>query len=824
MTYILPGVRVTQVFLQTQPALAAQALPNVSVGAAYQLVTDDFVGTYSGLLQQYSYASLIAGAQVDLETLSPSERFVSTKKPITLQIKEAVVEIVADGLATMNAGNPALISRAGAFANVKIGDLLRVKPTLAAAIVPAQVNGTSTILQPNRLTTPTAGLFANVKSGDEVVVTAGDNTNLATYTVTAKINDETLSLNAAVNDGNGAGANIEFTVTGDRGVQNEGEYVVKARIDNDSVELQSPLGQVESPINVQVVREVDEIVLDRVSLISDPGFVASEDGVELPPGLQFVDMGDGPYPILSGNVFISYRALRNDLAFGLNQFSDIAEVYALFGGITQVTPQNPLGFASAIALQNAATPTNILGLDGNAASNEVLSFQNAFDILKSTEMYAITTLTQNLLIAQLAKTHVEQMSQPDRKKERVALVNSLLVTEQNMKSQATTSDEVTGSRTIVNTRISGESLVADADILNDQTLDAFLMVEVGDTLTLVAGDDTVPGEYTVIEKITNNSLRLDTTIVTADAADITYFLSRKDGISASATRIYDRSAMFLAAGIAPGMFVRIFDASSAFAVGTHRITNVISNKEIEVEQIPGIVSLITEVDYEVFRNLTKVEQAGIIKGVSESLGSRRLVHVWPDAVNAPVGNTLVPVPGFYQSVALGALITGLPSQQGFTNLTLSGFLGAINSNDYFGDDELNIIADGGTTILVQLGVGQALLIRHQLTTDRSAVVFQELSLTKNIDFAAKFIRTNYQSFIGVYNIVDTTIDELKSRATTLIKFLQEETRQPRIGGVIRSGVLRKLEESETRPDAVNAIFRCNFPFPLNNIDIDLEIE
>ena len=55
MAYRLPGVKVTQVFLAAQPALAAQALPNVSVGEAYQLIDDDLLGTYSGNQQVYGY-------------------------------------------------------------------------------------------------------------------------------------------------------------------------------------------------------------------------------------------------------------------------------------------------------------------------------------------------------------------------------------------------------------------------------------------------------------------------------------------------------------------------------------------------------------------------------------------------------------------------------------------------------------------------------------------------------------------------------------------------------------------------------------------------
>lgn len=832
MAYKQPGVMLTQVFLNAQPALAADALPNINIGEAYQLVTDALFGTYSGNLQAYGYANLMGGAQVDLAETSEDEVYPATKKELEILLRDVVVAILpnqATGYAEASDLTIFKDDSVDIFANVLPGDVLKVQLVEDLQIVSAQTDGVSNTANTNRLQAGTAGQFSNVKSGDSVEVTAGTNTITGTYTVTAKISDDVIVLSGAINDGNGASSDVAYSISGDRGGQSAGDFVVKSKTDNNTLVLQSPLAEAEQPLTYSVSREIDEVQLSRVEDISlEAGFEASEDEVELPAALQ-ASVGSNAFDILSANVIGSYRALRNDLAFALRTFTDIAEVYALFGGSDQVTPQNPLAFAASLAISNAVSPTNILGLDGLAVSNPSLSYLNAFDIIESTEMYAITVLTQSTVIHQLLKTHVEQMSLPENKKERIGLCNRQIVLEQEEKERATTNDEVTGARIIVNTRVNGEAdFATNPKALNDSTPDAFLNVQPGDTLTIVSGDNVVVGETTVASKPSNAQLILEDDIISsASALNITYFINRKDGLSASATRIYDRDANYLSDGVAPGMFVRVFGADNDFAIGEHRITNVISNKEIEIEQVPGITSLVTNLDYEVYRELTKDEQAAIIGSYSSSIGSRRMIHLWPDELDVASGNEIVTVPGYFGCCAVGALVTGLPSQQGFTNLSISGYLGMNHGggfNNYFKDSQLNVMADGGTFILQQDGDGEALYIRHQLTTDRSAIVFQELSLTKNIDFASKFMRRNYKSFIGPYNIVDTTLDDLKTRAKSILTYLSETTVQPKIGGVIRSGRLTRLIESETQPDTVLATFRCRFPFPLNNIDLTLEIE
>ena len=79
MAYKRPAVTVIQEFIGLVPALAQFNLPTVVVGSAYQLVNNDNLGTYSGSLLLSAYASIMPGAQTDLEAMASDEMFPATK-------------------------------------------------------------------------------------------------------------------------------------------------------------------------------------------------------------------------------------------------------------------------------------------------------------------------------------------------------------------------------------------------------------------------------------------------------------------------------------------------------------------------------------------------------------------------------------------------------------------------------------------------------------------------------------------------------------------------------------------------------------------------
>lgn len=810
MAYRKPAVTVIQEFIGLIPALAAFALPSVAVGPVFQLVNSDLLGTYSGNSQDYPYASKIAGSQVDLEELSPTELFVATKKPIALKIVNAEVEVKAASLVGVGALSAFSDVTAARFTGVASGDSILITPVTGIAILAPQTNGvsTDTIGQHNRLASGVPGEFADVKVGDTVTVTGGVNTVTGPFIVNIKVNDDLLVLDADINTGAGASTNVAFSISGDRGALNAGAYKIKTVTDANNIILESTLVEPESFISYIVKRKVASIDVARAD------YTADADKISLAANYAYLT-----FPVIAGEVKADYRALRNDMANNVKQFARLSELQAFFG-LDQINPANPLAYGLSVMLQNTTTPVNGLGLNGEAVSNETSSFQNSFDVLSLTDMYAITPLTQNPAIHQQLKAHVEGLSQPAKKKERVGIVNRLIKKEETIKDPSTTVITSNGSRIIVNTQVDGSALFASPTILNDGTVDAFLNVRVGDTVDVVGGTGAILGEKTVLSKQSSNQITLSGNIVSGSSTDLQYFIIRKDGISADGVTFYDRSATFITDGVAPGYKFRI---SAGTFKGDYVIATIISEKSFTVAQIPGITSLQTAVAYEIIRDLSKTEQAAFIKGYSASIGSRRIVNIWPDIVYAPVGPVSKALPGFYAGCAIAAMTTGLPTQQGFTNLSMVGFLGFEHSTGYFSDDQMDDMADGGTMILAQEGDQSPLFVRHQLSTDRSSIKFQEFSVTKNVDYIAKFIRSSFKNYIGVYNIVETTLDELRANAKAVLTFLKDSTRLPRIGGVIRNGQLSKLEESQTQIDTIIMRFKLSIPIPLNNLDITIEV-
>ena len=218
--------------------------------------------------------------------------------------------------------------------------------------------------------------------------------------------------------------------------------------------------------------------------------------------------------------------------------------------------------------------------------------------------------------------------------------------------------------------------------------------------------------------------------------------------------------------------------------------------------------------------MTLNEQADFLAGYASSFASRRAVHTWPDILAVSVNALATKVPGYFAGAVLSGLTAGLPSQAGFTNLSVTGLVGRENSNDKFSDTQLDTIAGGGSMIFTQDIAGSALSIRHQLTTDLSTIFFQEFSVTKNVDLIARFFRAHYSPFIGIYNITDGLLDLLKTRAESGIDFLKAQRAQ-RVGAPLRSGQLARIEESADQPDSVEIDLDISIPLPLNNIKLTL---
>lgn len=633
-----------------------------------------------------------------------------------------------------------------------------------------------------------------------------------TYTVVTKIDDQNIQLDTSFFSGTTGATDIEYSVSRMNSSANQGSYKVRLVVDANTLLLQAPLNVAEAYINYTINRDYLEIPLATTDYTTSPN------DLTLITGITY----DG-FMVLSGEVVASYRALIPALASGVFQVENVSGLTAKFG-VGQITPTNTLAFGMSLALKNAVTPTNGLGLGADYFTDELLAYQVAFDYLEATGMYTVTQLTNNVSVSGILKAHVIGMSNPDMGLERVGMISRTLKTNETILDTVLTSSE----RVIVNTQTDG--IVAAGMNTLASPAGTFIKTQAGDIVTIVSGAGIVPGDY-LVESVTDAlEIVLDSFLATGSGINVTYYIKRLDGLEADGAVFFDSNATFITDGVTVGSFLEIEEPSPGVPsvpppidlLGTYAIVAVVSENELVITQVPGVTSVQGLITYNINRDLDRDEQATFLASYASSIGSRRVVCTWPDVLEIETSTGVEALPGYFTGSMIGALTTGFPPQQGFTNTSVVGVRGLQHSNNYFTRGQLNKIASGGVMILVQ-DVPEALpYIRHELTTDRTSVKFQEFMVTKNVDYIAKFMRNSFGSFIGKYNIVDSTYDELKSVSGSVIDYLKNQTTIKGIGGIIKSGSLKEIKEGASI-DTINMKFGLDIPVPLNNIDIVIEV-
>jgi hypothetical protein len=230
--------------------------------------------------------------------------------------------------------------------------------------------------------------------------------------------------------------------------------------------------------------------------------------------------------------------------------------------------------------------------------------------------------------------------------------------------------------------------------------------------------------------------------------------------------------------------------------------------------------------YRVGRTLDRAGQVDVLSSITEGLASSRVVMMWPaevlvsNVVNADTGQQNRQ-PGYYLACAVGGMTAGLPSQQGFTNLTIGGIEKLFASNFYFTIAQIDELSAAGWYVFIQDTPISLPYTVHQLTTDPDTLESGEYSLVKNFDFVAQTFKNALDQFLGKYNVIPETLDlvsdTLRVTGDALIR-----ARLPRIGAPLRSFTVESVSESETSGDTVLAVISVGLPNPLNRIELTIQ--
>lgn len=460
-------------------------------------------------------------------------------------------------------------------------------------------------------------------------------------------------------------------------------------------------------------------------------------------------------------VYLSYSAVRRDVTAvaeqpGLLVFDDTAQ---LEDALAPIDATNPLGLGLFFALINApgiqVTGLGVDEISADAPYGTVEGFSRAASFLEGKEVYAVAPLSHDSSVHQIFNTHATVMSAPENKGERVSIINvEAPTTRANTLVASGVGDRING--TVFDTNVANlTALVLNADI---------------------SPIGTIPASEGLFLDIATDAKKYSISAINGDQVTI------RTSFSAGENDDNFYSTTTLPAGL----------VQEPFSVS-------VRGAELATAGIPDLDGI-----------------AETIATIGRGYANRRLWMTFPDQVKATVGGLETLLPGFYASAAIAGMVGQNPPQQSFTRFPMTGLTGVVGSNDKFNSRQLNVMAGGGAWILIQEAQGAPVISRFAITTDLTSVEVRTDSITKIVDFVAKFLRRSLLNYIGRFNITQGFLDTLGNVIEGLGGFLIES-------GVLLGFNLNLIQQDKDAPDTVIVDVTLDVPFPCNFIRLTLVI-
>jgi hypothetical protein len=273
-----------------------------------------------------------------------------------------------------------------------------------------------------------------------------------------------------------------------------------------------------------------------------------------------------------------------------------------------------------------------------------------------------------------------------------------------------------------------------------------------------------------------------------------------------------------------------------------RVVNEGSNTSTVSNELPHLVKRTAATDRavtagyvyaRVIRNMTKSEQVTNMLAIAQGFASKRTLLVYPHScdvsglVDGSLARTTPTVkmtaghqPGYYLSCIVGGQTAGQPSQQGFTNFAGNGISRVYYASDYFTEEQLTDLSNGGVYVFVQDTTSSQPYTIHEVTTDVTSLETGEYMAVKNLDFISLTFLETIRGFLGVWNINSDTIRYIHQACTSTVTNLKSRY-VAKIGAPLIRATIDSVEESEYSEDRVEAYISVIQPMTLNVIGLHL---
>ena len=282
-----------------------------------------------------------------------------------------------------------------------------------------------------------------------------------------------------------------------------------------------------------------------------------------------------------------------------------------------------------------------------------------------------------------------------------------------------------------------------------------------------------------------------------------------------------KNGQFITNNVAPGDIVRGRYRTDGFGSATYSewlVDAVLNQDTVRLVAGPSAAVEVAE-KIEVWHTRTATEKAARL-ALTSGYSNRRVMCVWPDQV----GEGAYTFDGYHLCAALAGLASGVNPHQALTNVELIGF-DNVDRTLAFNRTQLNTMAGGGVWIVTQDLAAGDIFTRHALTTaDYDDINEREESITRNVDNVSFYFLDLFSPFIGVSNVTQSTVDEIRAAAQAGIMELTSRNYVRRLGTQLLDG----SEVTECRAhailrDRIVLVLTLSVPYALNNIECHLVV-
>jgi len=471
---------------------------------------------------------------------------------------------------------------------------------------------------------------------------------------------------------------------------------------------------------------------------------------------------------------MGYTGLRLDVTTrGLNpDLISYSSTTDLATDLTPINTTNPLALGMYYAMLNS-TGITTYGLGVHATSTAepngtLAAYTEAAEMLESKEIYSIVPLTYAQDVADMFQIHVDAMSDPDAKAERILWCCMAMPTREYP--------------TVIASGAEGNC--ADPGVL-----------------THIAFNTNLPdlGARFVAAGITASTFTVETDLIYCQLSDGKKYAVKS--YTGPSIELYEYSAAALGAGYT-GVLDGVFEADFWTAGALIDEAFTVGKLGASLTSVAGVYD--------------KTKAANAIWDMGQHFADRRVRMIVPDQVNASIGGVTTAIPGYYACCALAGMKAYHQASQGFTNMKVGGITGVQNTQGYFTESQLNLMAGGGAWILVPGPGGNGVETRMSLTTDTSTVEYRQDSWTSAFDYAAKYLRTLLRRIIGPTSISQQSIDLVATICDGAINYLVK-------ANIWAEGSLSSISQSSSNPNALDVSIDAAGLYDLLYINVTISV-